>query len=226
MYEFSQYAFVRPTSFTTIVNLLTVDAQFNSPIGGDLGLSGVGEPNIISAVSPLLGIGRPSAVAWSVIIVCVYPVDAVASARSRPHILIKCGEGMQPTLTDPDTSAPIARIPVLAWVITAGLHRAPYPIFTCVATSSRLAMLKAFAMTATTALRMPGTQTTGIDNASLAAIATTEPNGILFPFPQVAENKPAIKTLSRKVLKPRVSWDRMILNHDSFPFKRVAARAA
>jgi hypothetical protein len=95
-----------------------------SALVGALGVVSIGPLGPRTAISALLGLGRPTAIRRLVIAIVVIAFDAVTLARLWTHIFEEVVEA-HPPFTNGDASTAVPRIAFVRRIEAPGLHVSP-----------------------------------------------------------------------------------------------------
>lgn len=180
-----------------------------------------------SRIRLLLKGSGPFAILLGIALVIGDAMDAIFRPWFRPHVFKKTLKGGFPALAHCDASAPVISVRRRVGVAAPSFNPCPGMILASGACfAGGMAMLQWSWAKATTTTRRFASQMICLHKFFCATVTSAMPNDSAHPLSSIGKNKPAPEAPSSMVLISRSFCGRIERSHDSFPFKRVAARAA
>lgn len=207
---FCQCALYRPSTAQSSLNGFSFDAKLDRPISDTLRFSAIGYQASSPGVALLLSDCCPSAIAGLVVATIVNSLKRVLWTWPRPHVRKECFKRF-PFIADGNSSAAIAIIFLVRYVLTAFFHVFPSRVFRGVALSVNSGLATRAALT------FACTQFSAIDSRNFSAFATAVPIHCLVFCASDSNYGPFTKLLSSKIFESRVTPGRIGFSHDTSP---------
>lgn len=113
----------------TNIQRIDVDACFLAPSRYAHGLPAKGQHSVSPCVTSLLFCCGPAAVSWFVVTIVIDAIKAMTRRSAWSHVLIKCLEGVSPSLAHPYATSAIVSVSRMSGKIAPLAHVAPCNVF-------------------------------------------------------------------------------------------------
>lgn len=107
------------------------------PVGNAESFAEVGKPMVATEIAKLLHASCPAAIAWFVISVVVFAVNAVLGRRTIPHVGIEVGKRVPPSPANANAATAVPPKGFVGLTVAAINHVCPRPVFGRISESMR-----------------------------------------------------------------------------------------